>query len=165
MTAQERGFWTEDTLARMKTAFERGNSYREIGLLLACSRNAVSGQIHKMRKQGILPPAMEQPPRKPRPLHKRFKAPSLAKPPAFRPASTFTRGYRPRREPVATIAPPHTENAPLMLRTGCAWVTTDLPSPRAALYCNAQLDLPEGVHGAAYCPHHRERLYLVRVKA
>lgn len=118
---------------------------RDIQRDLSLTRHQVSGLVMRLRESGDLPrvvPKVSRPRKNPI-----YKKPKAATP---RPASWFTRGYRPRRDPTVTIPPPDTVFATLELRTGCAWPVND---GKPFLFCDAPTE------GSPYCPHHRQRMY------
>lgn len=159
--------WTEENMAYLQEHYANGETASELAVFFGVTRNAVCGKLarlHIYRPRNPLqgPRAVRQRPKpsKPvtKPVAKPVRAITLPAIAPFRAASTYTRGYRPRREPKVDIAPPPTEHAPLMARTGCAFPVND---GAPFLFCNAALDLPV----SAYCAHHRQRMFAGKEKA
>lgn len=157
--------WTDERIDVLKARFIKGDTAGEIADYFNITRNAVCGKLARLnlfRKIGPRPSkiAKVQLPRPPSesPKSRARRAPSMPEIKAFRPAKSFTRRYRARREPVMVLPAPVSENVPLLDRTGCAFPVND---GAPFLFCNAVRDEPK----SAYCAHHRQRMFTSREKA
>ena len=155
---QNRDFWTEEALLKLQRLFALGMSYSNIGHAMGCTRSAISGQISRLRRTGIMAPTILPAPDRLRakPLHNPQAAlPQRAKPVyAVKPRlSAITAPQNPETL-LRAVSEPLRGNPVLIIniaKDGCYWPVSQ-NDKGVDLFCNEKR-----VEKSSWCAAHKER--------